>query len=167
MSNKLFFTALLSVAGAASLSAQAPAQIAAKLVEQSDLTNLVDNIAHLSLIALAGVVILAGIFIACAIIKSCTGLNSSKNKIRHTFMLWVILAVGMCSIGSGCTTTQQALAAESRTARAAETRHCPINHDEYWANELQSNRYTHYDPSRRNLPVFCRYCGQRIIIVHR
>ena len=168
MSNNLFFTALLSVAGAASLSAQAPAQIATTTMEQSELTAIVDNLEQLGLFTLAGIIILAGIFFICCVIKACSFLNHSKNKIRHTFIHVMVLAVGVCSLGSSCTSTQQALAAEISTAREAETFSCSMQlHEDLWESELQRNRYANYGPNYRNVPVFCRYCGQRIWNVHR
>jgi len=168
MLNNLFFTALLSVASVAAVSAQASAQIATTRIEHSELTATVDNLEQIALFTLAGVIVLAGMFFIFYVVKSCSGLNRTKHKTRHNFIHLMFLAVGLCSVGSSCTSLQQALATETYIIEKAETRSCPLGqHDDYWAKEMQSNRYTNYFSNQRNVPVFCRYCGQRISKIHR
>lgn len=162
MSNKNFFTAIIYGISTASLCAQAPSALSSTSTAQTALSSIVDNLTHYALFVLLGVIVLAGVIYFAYVWKHCTDFQRPHTNAPKAFLLLLIWATGLCTMGSGCINTQQVQAADIWAKKAAENRSCPMNqhYDNPTTTVHNSSLYDGY--SNWYGSSFCRVCGQRI-----
>lgn len=166
MSSRLFFSALLSLTAAVSLSAQAPAAMHTSQMMELDVFNVVRLLEQNALLALLSAVGLMGILWVCYVFNACTRLNKpQENTAGRPVMSLLVMVAGLSVFCGSCSVEQRAMAARYRTAEAAEMRPCPMNqHFNDQANTAINSRYPYTGYTNWHGPAFCKYCGQRTFV---
>jgi hypothetical protein len=163
MSNKLFFTAIIYGISIASLCAQASSALPSNALGQTALPGIVDSLTYYALFVLLGVIVLAGLLYIVFVWKHCVNFQQTQTKAPKVFLHLLMWSAGLCTLGSSCTTAQQAQAADILAKQAAENRTCPMNHHyEERANTIIYNSSLYSQYSSWHSSSFCRFCGQRI-----
>ena len=155
MTSKLFFSVVLFLISAATLSAQATTSLYASGMGDSDVNGVVDLLEHNALMALFGFVVLVAILYICHITKACADLNRAPKNVRNL----IILVIGLSSFCGSCSVEQRAMAAQYRAAEAAEHRHCP---SPYQHGNYVNSPFNNRNPAIGHGSSFCRDCGKRI-----
>lgn len=164
MTSKLFFSVVLFLISAVTLSAQATAPLYASGMGDSDVTGVVDLLEQNALLALIGAVGLMAMVWICSVMNACKDLNKPQKNTPKPFTSLLILVAGLSVFCGSCSVEQRAMATEYRAAQALETRNCAMSH--YDANAPFNNGFSSNGFSNMRSPVYCKYCGKRIANNH-
>lgn len=165
MTSKLFFSVVLFLISAATLSAQAPASMHTARAEALDIHNTVQLLEQNALLALIGAIGLMAMVWLCSVMNACKDLNKPQKNTPKPFTSLLILVAGLSVFCGSCSVEQRAMATEYRAAQAAETRNCAMSHHD--ANAPFNNGFSSNGFSNMRSPVYCKYCGKRIANNHQ
>lgn len=165
----LFCTALFIFTATAAASAQAPFTAKPNIagIADSSLDNLFQILSANALMAFLCLMLLAGIVMVYCAFNAYNDLDKNPKKSHSASMLiLLVIAAGLSTFGSSCTTAQMARAAQIRTAQAQEGRYCtcPTPHSPgHYASAGLNNQHTYHEYSNNYGHAFCRQCGLRIV----
>ncbi|HMX41811.1 MAG TPA: hypothetical protein PKD78_15845 [Saprospiraceae bacterium] len=162
MTAKRFSAASLLTAGITTLSAQATTVAFRKSgMEDTDFSAPISLLTQHAFMVLLGFVVFLGITWLACIGSACADLSKKQKGSRtcFTFML-LCLAMALSTLGSSCTSAQQAQAVDIRMAQEMEGRFCvchaPLNNPQYSGYAGVYNQPFRKGGSGK---AFCRQCG--------